>query len=74
MKANRREFSLLGAATVATALSTSSPLSALALDASQTTGRDVAERPWYRRIKRIGQTNFNERDPQYGDVEKWANF
>jgi len=36
MKTNRREFSLLGAATVAMALSTSSTLSALALDASQT--------------------------------------
>lgn len=73
MKTNRREFSLLGAATVAMALSTSSPLSALALDASQTVGRET-ELPWYRRIRRVGQTNFNERDPQYGDVEKWANY
>jgi hypothetical protein len=73
MKTNRREFSMLGAATAAMALSTSSPLSALALDAPQTAGRET-ELPWYRRIRRVGQTNFNERDPQYGDVEKWANY
>jgi hypothetical protein len=41
MKTNRREFSLLGAAAVAMAFSTSSPLSALAFDASQTVGREA---------------------------------
>ena len=30
--------------------------------------------PWYRVIKRIGQTNFNERDPEFGDVEAWADY
>jgi hypothetical protein len=55
MKTNRREFSLLGAAAVAMAFSTSPPLSALAFDPSQTVGRE-AELPWYRRIRRVGQT------------------
>ena len=74
MKSNRREFSLLGAATVATALSMSSPLSALAIDESQASAQTPTEVPWYRRIKRVGQTNFNEKDPQYGDVERWADY
>lgn len=30
--------------------------------------------PWYRTVKRIGQTNFNERDPEFGDVEAWADY
>ncbi len=73
MKPNRREFSLLGAASVATALSASSPLSAFTIQSLGAT--NVAEElPWYRRIRRVGQTNFNERDPEYGSVEKWADY
>lgn len=75
MKPNRREFSLLGAASVVTALSTSSPLSALAIDSpAEADAQETAELPWYRTVRRVGQTNFNERDPEHGDVEKWANY
>jgi hypothetical protein len=70
MKPNRREFSLMGAATVVTALSpTVSPLAEAAQ--SSPPAKDL---PWYRKIKRVGQTNFNERDPEYGNVEKWAEY
>ncbi|MDZ4802491.1 MAG: alpha-amylase family protein [Bryobacteraceae bacterium] len=30
--------------------------------------------PWHQRLRRIGQVNFNERDPQEADVEAWANL
>lgn len=75
MKPNRREFSLLGAASVVTALSTSSPISALTIGSNaEGIAQEPAGLPWYRTIKRVGQTNFNEKDPKYGDVEKWANY
>jgi hypothetical protein len=69
MKSTRREFSLLGAASVVTAFTPSLPLDALSGEISSN-----AELPWYRKIRRVGQTNFNERDPEFGDVEKWANY
>jgi hypothetical protein len=30
--------------------------------------------PWHQRIRRIGQVNFNERDPDQLDVEEWADY
>jgi hypothetical protein len=30
--------------------------------------------PWHQTIHRIGQLNFNERDPQDLDVEEWADY
>src|SRR6516164_6832212 len=69
MKSTRREFSLLGAASVVTAFTPSLPLGALSGEISSN-----AELPWYRKIRRVGQTNFNERDPEFGDVERWANY
>ena len=74
MKPNRREFTLMGAGSVVSALSAPSVLSALSIDAAAAPSTDATETPWYRRIKRIGQTNFNEKDPQYGNVEKWADY
>src|SRR5437899_8022291 len=74
MKPNRREFTLMGAGSVVSALSAPSVLSALSIDAAAALSTDAAETPWYRRIKRIGQTNFNEKDPQYGNVEKWVDY
>ena len=72
MKPNRREFSLMGAASVVTALSPSLSLAAAGETPDDAQGTDAL--PWYRRIKRVGQTNFNERDPEFGDVEKWADY
>jgi len=74
MKPNRREFTLMGAGSVVSALSAPSVLSALSIDSAAAPSTDATETPWYRRIKRIGQTNFNEKDPQYGNVEKWVDY
>ncbi|HTF63854.1 MAG TPA: alpha-amylase family protein [Edaphobacter sp.] len=74
MKPNRREFTLMGAGSVIAALSAPSVLSALTFDPVAAPAASTAEMLWYRRIKRVGQTNFNEKDPQYGDVEKWADY
>jgi len=30
--------------------------------------------PWFQKVKRLGQTNFNERDPELGDVEDRADY
>ncbi len=34
----------------------------------------IEDTPWYGKIKQVGQTNFNERDPEQGDVEAWADY
>lgn len=31
-------------------------------------------KPWHQRLRRVGQVNFNERDPAEADVEAWANY
>src|SRR5215468_65834 len=74
MKPTRREFSLLGAASVVTALTPSLPFTAVGEEPSAPAAQTNAELPWYRKIRRVGQTNFNERDPEFGDVEKWAEY
>ena len=33
-----------------------------------------ADAPWYTRIRRVGQINFNERDPLTMDVESWMDY
>ena len=35
---------------------------------------EAAAAPWHQRIRRIGQLNFNERDPVELDVEAWADY
>jgi hypothetical protein len=74
MKSNRREFTLMGAGTVLGSLAM--PLFLEQVGEAQS-ARPAAVRPdlpWYHRIRRIGQTNFNERDPQNADVEAWADY
>ncbi len=70
MKPNRREFTV-GAGAVLGAMATPDGLSEL-LQASP--GVKTAELPWYRHIRRVGQTNFNEKDPQNANVEAWADY
>lgn len=31
-------------------------------------------KPWHQRLRRVGQVNFNERDPQEANVEAWADY
>ena len=71
MKPNRREFAMLGAGTMLGAITTPSALGSLMLQPGQTKAPDV---PWYHRIKRIGQTNFNEKDPVNANVDQWADY
>ena len=71
MKPNRREFTIMGAGTVLGTFTTPSVLASIAVESSNAKSSDV---PWYRRIKRVGQTNFNERDPQNANVEQWADY
>lgn len=71
MRMTRREFNALSAGTLLSSLSSSRDVAAaeMELDASS-----EAALPWYRTIKRIGQTNFNEHDGDSDKVEQWAEF
>ena len=71
MKPNRREFTIMGAGSVLGALAISSPLRSMAMEEDAAAAIPL---PWYSRIKRIGQTNFNEKDPLNANVEQWADY
>ncbi|OJV43365.1 MAG: hypothetical protein BGO25_08440 [Acidobacteriales bacterium 59-55] len=66
----RREFNVLTAGTLLSSLSSMENAAAATMDPSDSS----AALPWYRTIKRIGQTNFNEHDGDSQNVEKWADF
>jgi hypothetical protein len=79
MKPNRREFTLLGTGTLLSSITapmlgqlTAAQTSAQNHSAERTNSHDDV--PWYMRVRRTGQTNFNERDPQNADVEAWADY
>jgi hypothetical protein len=77
MKTDRREFSLLAAGTVLGAMLPGVGFGeeersiAAGLSAPTASSGEV---PWYKRAKRIGQTNFNEKDPENANVEQWADY
>jgi hypothetical protein len=71
MKPNRREFTLMGAGTVLGALTAPSALGSLIAEKPDPNSPDM---PWYYRIKRVGQTNFNEKDPLNANVDEWADY
>ncbi len=73
MKTNRREFTLMGAGSVLSTFA-APPLLASMLPEGSPIPPPSGAKPWYYRIKRIGQTNFNEKDPENGSVEDWANY
>ena len=70
MRMTRREFNVLTAGTLLSSLSSMESVSAATMNPD---GSSVAL-PWYRTIKRIGQTNFNEHDGDSQNVEQWADF
>ena len=82
METSRRTFNLLAAGSVVNTL-LPSPTAQAAFFTSKSV-QPASERssapsssgqlPWYRHIKRVGQTNFNERDPEHGSVERWADY
>ena len=70
MRMTRREFNVLTAGTLLSSLSSMESVSAATMDP----GDSSVALPWYRTIKRIGQTNFNEHDGDSQNVEQWADF
>ncbi|HEV2597832.1 alpha-amylase family protein [Sphingopyxis sp.] len=65
MSLTRREFGLAGSAGL---------LGAMVPGAAMSAVRGEKKAKWYETIKRIGQTNLNERDPELGEPAKWAEF
>ena len=70
MRITRRQFNALGAGTLLSSLSSGEKVAAMTKDLDDSSG----DLPWYRKIKRIGQTNFNEHDGDSQNVEQWADF
>ncbi len=68
---SRRKFSALGAGTVLSSFSSISNVAGAEIAANTPAEEKL---PWYRTIKRIGQTNFNERDGDSQSVEQWADY
>jgi hypothetical protein len=76
MKQNRREFTMMGAGTMLGAI-TKPALGSILIaskDAPAPQNTAAADVPWYHKIRRAGQTNFNEKDPLHGNVEEWADY
>ena len=74
MKPNRREFTVMGAGTMLSTLATSPLLSSVLRDQAAPSPAPATDKPWYYKIKRIGQTNFNEKDAESGSVDQWADY
>jgi hypothetical protein len=75
MELTRRKFLLLSAAGIPGGLLTFGPARLLASGAGDAGGPASAlEPPWHQRVRRIGQVNFNERDPVELNVEAWADY
>src|SRR3974377_788870 len=65
MKMDRREF------LIATAAATTFP-QLLLRGAEKPATAFASVAPWHQRVRRVGQVNFNERDPLELDVQRWA--
>ncbi len=72
MHTNRREFAG-GAAALAVGLAAGTG-PALATATKTSTPARLDPNAWHQRIKRIVQVNFNERDPESFDVDRWADY
>src|SRR5215471_15174919 len=68
MEIDRREFLLASGAVL---LPVQRIIAATATAPEQAA---APEAPWHQRVKRIGQLNFNERDPVELDVNAWADY
>lgn len=70
MRMTRREFNALGAGTLLSSLVSVEKVAAVTMAPSDSS----TALPWYRTIKRVGQTNFNEHDGDSQNVEQWADY
>jgi len=71
---NRREFLKTGLAVVPLAQSAAAVNLAHAGSLPETPLSADPRIPWQRKLRRIGQTNFTERDPAVFDIEGWADY
>lgn len=67
---NRREFAALGISGATVALT--GALTPVLASSGEPNPKGRLH--WYDRIRRVGQTNFNEHDPKHGNVDAWAEF
>jgi hypothetical protein len=75
MELTRRKFLLLSAAGIPGGLLTFGPGRMLASGAGDAGGpASPLDPPWHQRVRRVGQVNFNERDPVELNVEAWADY
>jgi Hypothetical glycosyl hydrolase 6/Beta-galactosidase trimerisation domain len=76
MKIDRRKFIVLSTAAAvmpsSTLLGADAPAPSTGLSAAPAGNPPGGEAPWHQRVRRLGQVNFNERDPIELDVERWA--
>ena len=68
MKIDRREFLVLSATTAAAAVLPHEILRG----ADTPVVAPASAAPWHQRVRRLGQVNFNERDPLELNVQRWA--
>ena len=75
MELTRRKFLLLSAAGIPGGLLTFGPARLLASGSGDAAGpTPPLGPPWHQRVRRVGQVNFNERDPVELNVEAWADY
>jgi hypothetical protein len=72
MEINRRQFMAMSGAMVRGSILAG--LGANALLGEIAGPSDLTGTAWHQRVRRVGQLNFNERDPVELDVEAWANY
>ncbi len=69
MKLDRREFLVL---TAAAAVMPRQILKGAGAPTNASAATPTGDEPWHQRVRRVGQVNFNERDPLELDVHRWA--
>src|ERR1043165_2767166 len=73
MQLNRRQFLVFSGAAIPFAWLKAQQIQASSASAAPA-AKNPSPRPWHQRLRRVGQVNFNERDPIELDVEAWADY
>jgi hypothetical protein len=74
MPLNRRQFLVASGALIPAGLLGAQSTAAALERLASVPASGGASGPWHQRLRRVGQVNFNERDPVELDVEQWANY